>query len=66
MRLPWQRRGDVAEMERRRDERRLRAIQADWPDVIAVNEELQYHRELNGWTGIADTLFAYHKKGEAK
>lgn len=62
MRFPWQRRADASETSRHAAERRLLSTRQDWPRVIAVNEELQRHRELNGWTGIADQLFANRRE----
>lgn len=58
MRFPWQRRADEEKVHRDDAEQRLADAEADWPRVYMHAASLRNERQLNGWTGIVDALFA--------
>ena len=57
MRFPWQVRADEERRHRIAAANRLAAVEADWAKVRHHAGVLSHERELNGWTGIAATLF---------
>lgn len=60
MRFPWTR---VIEerVKREEEERKLAAAEQDWHRVNTVRRELRAAYGPNGWTGIAEKLFAERK-----
>jgi len=63
MRLPWHRRADEEKRLRVEAENRHKRAELNWPVVHAASGQLRAQRDLNGWTGIADTLFASRREG---
>lgn len=63
MRLPWQRRADEERERRLAAEQRLAEARADWVTVNTHLAPLRYQKNLNGWTGVIDALFA-DRRGE--
>lgn len=63
MRFPWQDRADEERRLRKVAEARLAKAESNWPVVREHANALREQRELNGWTGVADALFANRRKG---
>jgi hypothetical protein len=63
VRFPWQRRADEERGHRMAAQERLASARADWVTVHAHAADLRREKNLNGWTGIVDALFADRKEG---
>lgn len=57
MRFRWQKRADEEERHRHEAERRLAAIEADWPKIRHHAGELTDEKNLNGWTSVVAALY---------